>query len=184
MKGIVTILLWIVFVGSAFSQEVLELSVNEQGVALIRNNTLLVKDRVRLSNQTMDKLGILVQGEHITQGNVTVGKAIVPSGAELIMKTVYEDSLSLFSQFEVYVEPGELVHCQAWTSRHDLNFAIYETRESQPFPEEVAKQEYDGTPNQPKNDTEEKLMQLKWWLDAGIITSEEFYARRKEIIGF
>ena len=150
-------------------------SPDEEGVK-IHTSGFNVYDNVFLENRAGANLRIVLKGQHTKLGEVEIGRAFLYEGAELHLNTVFEDKLKMFAYMTVIGQDDvQILQCTAYESHQDVHIIIEKTSSKRAKTVGSSAQATDAT---------EQLKQYKEWLDLGIITQDEFNAKRRELIGF
>ena len=179
MRRIFLLAIIVVCAFSASSQIPLELSTEKNGSITVINFNGSVTDNIFLQNSTRESIEIVVEGLNTKYGFATIGGIQLNPGGEIELPTLWSHRLKLFSYFSIRLKEGIIAQSSAVAVRHDLHFVVSAIKKG-----EVNLSKRDAETEENNSNLDEKLSLLKHWLDAGIITQEEFAAKRKELIGF
>lgn len=175
MKKLVSALLFLLLAISAYSKTVpLAYSVNENGEIIVTNNKGIVEDRIHLENATDTAIKITIKGKYKkSEKTVIIATDFIASHDTKYLATSYEDDLDDFSFFIITIEGGKITSCQTESAYDDLYIYINET---------------DLKPEQTKKTVSaysaaDELLKWKELLDKGVITQEEFDAKKKTLLG-
>ena len=144
--------------------------IKDSGEIVVFNPNGKCEDRVRFINNTEYTLHVRVNGLHKKFGMVKVCDDFVTANDTKFVSSLYEDKLDKFSYFEVFIEDGKILEYKAETDHDDFYFTVNEVS---------------GEKLESKNGANDADELLKWkqLFDSGVITREEFEAKKNSLLG-
>lgn len=142
--------------------------VRENGDIVVYNSSNMgkVKDKLHIENNTDTTIKITIYGEDNTGAIIQLASESIKPRDMLFARTKYEDKLKNFRKFIINIENGKILNHIAEVAWSDLYFYVNETDlsiNSTSFVDELTK--------------------WKMLLDEGIITKDEFDAKKKQLLG-
>lgn len=172
----ITLTVLLIFVFSALYSKTFPLpaGVNENGEIVVENAKGAVEDRIHFDNQTDVRLKVIISGRYKKKDKtVTIATDSIGAHDTKYITTSYEDDLDDFSSFIISIEGGKIISYTAETAWSDLYFYITET-DVKPAQSNNGQSSYSAA---------DEILKWKELLDKGVITQEQFDAKKNQLLG-
>ena len=171
MKKIIFLLLIFSCVMTAYAKTIpLQSEINANNEIILKNAKFIVKDKLRIGNDTETPIEVIIKGTDENNGLVDVASGFVKAKDTVYLTTKYEDKLDNFKTLIISLKEGKIVKFTAEMAWHDLIFTVHET--------DILPPVKTGTLS-----PADELLKWKQLLDSGAITQEEFDAKKKQLLG-
>ena len=148
----------------------LQSEINANNEIILKNAKFIVKDKLRIGNDTETPIEVIIKGTDENNGLVDVASGFVKAKDTVYLTTKYEDKLDNFKTLIISLKEGKIVKFTAEMAWHDLIFTVHET--------DILPPVKTGTLS-----PADELLKWKQLLDSGAITQEEFDAKKKQLLG-
>ena len=148
----------------------LQSEINANNEIILKNAKFIVKDKLRIGNDTETPIEVIIKGTDENNGLVDVASGFVKAKDTVYLTTNYEDKLDNFKTLIISLKEGKIVKFTAEMAWHDLIFTVHET--------DILPPVKTGTLS-----PADELLKWKQLLDSGAITQEEFDAKKKQLLG-
>ncbi len=144
--------------------------IKDSGEIVVFNLNGKCEDRIRIINNTDFTLHVIIRGQHKKNGLLKVADDFITANDTKFISSLYEDNLDKFVTFEVFIVDGKILAYKAEMDHDDFYFTINEVS---------------GEKLKVKRDSEaaDELLKWKQLMDAGVITREEFEAKKSSLLG-
>lgn len=168
---ILFIVLFSLFVAGFAKDRVLFSSQNEDGIIVVYNGNGYVEDKLHFDNHTNSNLEIIVNGVFKKNGtSCQIAKETLVKNDRAYFSTNFEDKLDKFREFYISLSNGKILSFKVVEAHSDLYFDIFET-------DVIEDEKKDSSIS-----SADELLKWKKLLDMGVITQEEFDAKKKSLI--
>ena len=171
MKRIFIFISIILLTTVAYAKTVpLNSKIRTNGEIELKNAKLIVRDRLRIGNDTETPIEVIIKGTDENNGLIEVASGFIKAKDTAYLTTKYEDKLDNFKTLIVSLKEGKITKFTAEMAWHDLIFTVHETDLKPPVKS--------GTLS-----PADELIKWKQLLDMGGITQEEYEAKKKQLLG-
>ncbi len=171
MKKYILVIMSVFLALSLYAKTItLDSSKNENGEIVVSNQKGKVEDKIHIENNTDSNINIVINGIHKKKGLMNVASDFVPAHSAKFVATKFEEDLDDFKSFIVSLEKGTIISYKAEMAWSDFYFAVNET--------DVKKEKESSS----SGDVDE-LLKWKKLLDEGVISQDEFNAKKNKILG-
>lgn len=156
---------------SAFSKNInLNPRILADGSIEIENVKGKVKDRLNVENGTGENLELLINGIGKDGKSTVICNAVVKANEKRYLPSSFEDNLAQFVKFIVVIKDVSVEFCTAQCEWSDLYLTITQVKSTVSGAEK------------PFSEADE-LLKWKNLLDSGVVTQEEYEAKKKQLLG-
>ncbi|MBQ3825506.1 MAG: SHOCT domain-containing protein [Spirochaetaceae bacterium] len=156
--------------------------ISADGTVIIDNEKHGVEDRIHVQNDTGETLDFVIAGIARGERATVLSNIVLKPKESRFLTTAYDDDLDDFYRFRVYLKNGTIALCSAQRIKDDLYIVISKVNIG--AAPDVSAISSDSISSQDATTTEaDELRKWKALLDDGIITQDEFNAKKKQLLG-